>query len=146
GVLMWLQLVLHLHRFDNTTALACFHFGLSRSQHAHHSPRHGSHQFFRTTLVGRTALPAAQRTRIAQLDSKSLSPNPQMHVGGRALALDLVSLSIDQHRQNVAARQHGIETNLATIEPALPEAISSLQLQAVALAVDCDFVSHKTSG
>jgi hypothetical protein len=65
-----------------------------------------------------------------------------MHVNRCAFALDLVRLTADDHRENVAARQHGIDFNCSTIQMAFPTLIQAIQFEPVVLAVNVDLVSH----
>src|SRR5713226_1038870 len=66
-----------------------------------------------------------------------------MHIGSGALALNLVRLALDQHGKHVTPREHGVNLDLATIQPALPPPARALQLQAVALPVDRNVVDHE---
>src|SRR5712692_3250511 len=66
-----------------------------------------------------------------------------MHVGRSALALDFVCLTIDQDGEHVAPRKHGVNLDLATIQPALPALTCPVQFQPVPLPVDGDVVDHE---
>jgi hypothetical protein len=67
-----------------------------------------------------------------------------MHVPTDPLALHFVSLVAEAKRDDIGARQHGVDFYIAAIEAARPTAVRSVEIEPVVLAVDGNVVGHQS--
>jgi hypothetical protein len=94
-------------------------------------------------LVDRPAS-AAQRSWVAHLGSETPAAHPYVDVVTNALAFHFVGLIADTKREDVWPRQDSVYFNLAPVEATRPPALNLLEIEAVILPVNGNFVGHKT--
>ena len=96
-------------------------------------------------LVDR-ANPPAQRTWIADFGGETHAAHPNMRVAAHSLAFHFISLVPDAKGKHVRRARHGVDFDLAAVEPAMTSDPLPDPDRAGILAVDGDFISHGVSG
>jgi hypothetical protein len=65
-----------------------------------------------------------------------------MRLPGHSFALHFTRSIADAYRQHIRSRQHGVDFNFASIDPARPPTPRPIEVEPVVLAVNGDVVIH----
>src|SRR5262249_49972248 len=111
------------------------------NQNSNNFARHRSSQFSGTVFVGSTH-PSAQRTRIANINDKTLASHSKVCFAGNSLVFHFKRAIADAKRKHIRTHQHCICFERAPLEMAGPTPLHTVEFEPVIPAADSDVVNH----